>query len=146
MLLNPEYRSLRKDGSIRSATGERKSRSSCRRVTDALDDGPQAGTSNLSSRSRTPLLDICPAVPPSADARQDSRAAEQVGFGVVEGRESFCAVKEQYLEYGEAIRDSVVYWGRRGRRFSSWKNELAVRKALGYGAWRLGDTEYVLGL
>jgi hypothetical protein len=64
----------------------------------------------------------------------------------VEGRESFCAVKEQYLEYGEAIRDSVVYWGRRGRRFSSWKNELAVRKALGYGAWRLGDTEYVLGL
>jgi hypothetical protein len=73
-------------------------------------------------------------------------AEEYVELDVVEDREAFCVVKEQYSEYGDVLRDSVAYWERRGQRFFLMKDDLAVKEAVERGAERLADTEYVLGL
>jgi len=73
-------------------------------------------------------------------------ADEYIELDVVEDREAFCVVKDQYSEYGDILRDSVAHWERRGQRFLLMKDELAVKEALEHGAERLTDTEYVLGL
>ncbi len=77
---------------------------------------------------------------------REELADEYIELDVVEDREAFCVVKEQYSEYGEILRDSVAHWERRGQRFFLMKDDLAVREALERGAERLEDTEYVLGL
>lgn len=77
---------------------------------------------------------------------REELAEEYIQLDVVDNREAFCVVKDQYSEYGDILRDSVAHWERQGKRFFLMKDELAVKEALERGAERLADTEYVLGL
>jgi hypothetical protein len=80
------------------------------------------------------------------EAVREALAEEYIELDLVDDRESFCVVKDQYSEYGDVLRDSVAHWERRGQRFLLMKDELAVKEAVERGAERLENTEYVLGL
>ena len=80
------------------------------------------------------------------DAVRDKLADEYIDLVVVEDLESYYVVLEQYTEYGDILRDSVAHWERQGHRFFLMKDELLVREAVEYGATRLSETDFVVGL
>lgn len=65
---------------------------------------------------------------------------------VVEDLEPYCVVKEQYTEYADILRNSVLHWERRDHRFFVMKDELAVKEAVEKGAEPIEETGFVIGL
>ena len=80
------------------------------------------------------------------DEVQEELAREYIDLVVAEELEPYCVVIEQYTEYGDILRGSVAHWERQGHRFFLMKDELSVREAVKYGATRLSETDFVVGL